>query len=86
VRKTATYYAITLKMDDKVNLVGLARRRWLADGGIEDEMLRRDLSWEQDTVITEWKRGEATEELREITEDEADALVEQLREKWQGTP
>ena len=79
------YYAVTLNAGEGANPVGLARRRWLTDGGIVDEMLRHNLSWEQDTVITEWKRGEATEELLEITEGEAGALIERFREKWQGT-
>jgi len=49
-------------------------------------MLRRDLTWKRDSVITEWKRGEATEELVEIGEDEAGELVERFRERWGGTP
>jgi hypothetical protein len=85
VSEKVVYYAVTLNVGDRVNPAGLARRRWLANGGIIDEMLRHNLSWEQDTVIAEWKRGEATEELLEITEDEADALIERFREKWQGT-
>lgn len=80
-----TYYAVILNAGDTANPVGLARRRSLIGGGVEDEMLRRDLSWEQDTVIAEWKRGEATEELLEISEDEANALIERFREKWEGT-
>ena len=79
------YYAVTLNTGDRADPVGIARRRWLAGGGIEDEMLRHDLSWEQDTVITEWKRGDAAEELLEISEDEAGALVERFRRKWEGT-
>ncbi len=66
--------------------VGLARRRWLAEGGVEDEMLRRDLTWKRDTVIIEWKRGEATEELLEISEDDAGVLIEQFRKRWEGAP
>jgi hypothetical protein len=84
VSEKVTYYAVTLNAEDRANPVGLARRRWLSGGGIEDEMLRRDLTWKRDTVITEWKRGEATEELLEIGEDEASALIERFREKWEG--
>ena len=78
------YYAVTLNAGNRANPDGLARRRWLSEGGIEDEMLRRDLTWKRDTVIAEWKRGDATEELLEISEDEANVLVERFREKWGG--
>jgi hypothetical protein len=74
-----TYYAVALKPGETG---GIARRRWLADGGIEDEMLRRDLTWQRDSLIAEWKRGDATEELREVSEQEAMALVERFRERW----
>jgi hypothetical protein len=48
-------------------------------------MLRRDLTWRRDSVIAEWKRGEATEELVEISADEAGVLMERFRERWGGT-
>ena len=80
-----TYYAVSLTAGDGEDPAGLARRRWLAEGGIEDEMFRRDLTWKRDSIITEWKRGEATEELVEISEDEADVLMERFRKRWEGT-
>jgi hypothetical protein len=86
VTERVAYYAVSLTAGDREGPAGLARRRWLADGGIEDEMLRRDLTWKRDSVITEWKRGEATEELVEISEDEAGVLVERFRKRWEGTP
>ena len=79
-----TYYAVTLNAGERANPDGLARRRWLSEGGVEDEMLRRDLTWKRDTVIAEWNRGDATEELLEISEDEANVLVERFRETWGG--
>jgi hypothetical protein len=84
VSEKVTYYAVTLNAGDRANPDGLARRRWLSEGGVEDEMLRRDLTWKRDTVIAEWKRGDATEELLEISEDEANVLVERFRGKWGG--
>jgi hypothetical protein len=84
VSEKVTYYAVTLNAGDRANPDGLARRRRLPEGGVKDEMLRRDLTWKQDTVIAEWKRGDAIEELLEISEDEADVLVERLRERWGG--
>ncbi len=81
-----TYYAVSLTAGDGEGPAGLARRRWLVEGGIEDEMLRRDLTWKRDSVIAEWKRGDATEELVEISEDEAGVLMERFRKRWEGTP
>jgi len=84
VREKVTYYAVTLNAEDRTNPDGLARRRWLSEGGIEDEMLRQDLTWKRDTVIAEWKRGEATEELHQISEDEANVLIERFKQRWEG--
>jgi hypothetical protein len=78
VGETVTYYAVALQGSP----AGVARRRQLADGAIEDEMLRHDLTWQRDSLITEWKRGDATEELAEVNEEEAAALIERFREKW----
>jgi hypothetical protein len=80
--ETITYYAVTIDDDTHDNPAGLARRRQLDNGGIEDEMLRRDMTWQRDSLVAEWKRGDAVEELCEISEDEADALIERFREKW----
>jgi hypothetical protein len=84
VSEKVTYYAVILNAEDRTNPDGLARRRWLSEGGIEDEMLRQDLTWKRDTVIAEWKRGEATEELHQISEDEASVLIERFKQRWEG--
>lgn len=80
--ETVTYYEIVLADGSDDNPAGLARRRHLADGAVLDEMLRRDLSWQSDSVIVEWKRGDAVEELREISAEEAAVLVERFRQRW----
>ena len=48
-----------------------------------DETLRRDLTWVRDSAIYEWERGEemgAT--LLEISEADAEHLIQDFREKW----
>jgi hypothetical protein len=80
--ETVTYYEIVLADGSGDNPAGLARRRYLDDGAVLDEMLRRDLSWQSDSVIVEWKRGDAVEELREISVEEAAVLVERFRQRW----
>ncbi len=78
------YYAVTLADGSNDNPAGVARRRQLDDGRIEDEMLRHDMSWRSDSLITEWRRGDAVEELHEISRGEAEALIERFRQKWAG--
>jgi hypothetical protein len=78
VGEVLTYFAVTFRGEP----AGVARRRSIADGGIEDEMLRHDMTWQRDSLIAEWKRGDATEELTELSDEEAQTLVERFREKW----
>jgi hypothetical protein len=78
IAESVTYFAVTLQGKP----AGVARRRCGADWSIEDEMLRHDMTWQRDSLITESKRGDATEELAEISEGEADALIEKFREQW----
>jgi hypothetical protein len=78
------YYAIVRDGDVPSRPSGLARRTFTAQGRL-DETLRRNLSWGRDSAIYEWERGEemgAT--LIEISEAEADTLIERFRERWGG--
>ena len=76
------YYAIIGRGRAQTNPSGLARRSSI-DGQRIDESLRRDMSWGETTVIVEWDRGEEiSRELTEISEDEAEALIERFRQKW----
>jgi hypothetical protein len=81
-----TYYEINIADGSRDNPVGLARCRRLADGGIEYELLRHDMSWWPDSLIVEWRRGDAVEELVEISAGEAEALIERFRQKWRHQP
>jgi hypothetical protein len=75
------YYAIVGSGRTPQNPSGLARRVISADGQV-DEALRRNLSWQRDAAIMEWEHGDAGADLVEISEAEAQALVERFREKW----
>jgi hypothetical protein len=78
---TTKYYAIVGSGRTPQNPSGLARRVVNADGQV-DEALRRDLTWQRDAAIIEWEYGDAGADLVEISEAEAQALVERFREKW----
>ena len=75
------YYAIVGFGRTPQNPSGLARRVFSADGQI-DEALRRDLTWQRDAAIIEWEHGDAGADLVEISEADAQALIERFREKW----
>ena len=75
------YYAIVGSGRTAQNPSGIARRTTSADGPI-DEALRRDLTWQRDSAIIEWEYGDSGANLVEISEAEAQALIERFREKW----
>jgi len=75
------YYAITGVGDSLTEPAGLARRTFTEEGRL-DEALRKNLTWERDTAIIEWEYGNLVGELTEISEAEAQELIERFREKW----
>jgi len=77
------YYAITGVGDRPTEPVGLVRRTFTEDGRL-DEALRKNLTWERDTAIIEWEYGNLVGELTEISDAEAQALIERFKEKWRG--
>ena len=83
--ENVTYYAVVGTNRTIDNPSGLVRRRQAADGSV-DESLTRDLSWSFTDAIYQQERGENFgPDLVEISEEEARALIERFREKWQGT-
>ena len=77
------YYAIIGRGDSPSDPSGLARR--INDGSNEtvDQSLRRDLSWGPTTAIAVWDYGEdLTQDLKKISKQEADELIERFRERW----
>ncbi|MEV0406478.1 hypothetical protein [Actinoallomurus sp. NPDC050550] len=64
---------------------GLVRQRPTAEG-VADESIRRDLTWGPTDVFQQAERGEepGLPELAEISEPEADGLIERFRRKWSG--
>ncbi len=77
-----TYYAILDYRSTREDPAGLARRRTLDTGGFTDEALNRGLEWEFTPLIVAWKRAESTDDLVEISEEEANRIVERFRARW----
>jgi hypothetical protein len=77
-----TYYAV---VDDEATMeqpYGLVRRLQFEGNGFTDETLRRDFSWEFTPAIAEWKRGDLSYELVEVSHAQASKIIEYFREKW----
>jgi hypothetical protein len=76
------YYAMLLGGRTMDNPSGVARRLIFDGGGIRDEALGRDLTWVQNPGLAGWQRGDLTTTYVEISEDEAERIIEQFRAKW----
>ena len=77
-----TYYAVVSGSRTVRDPSGLARRRHLQTGGFQDEALRRDLTWQHTSAIVESGRDAMDFGLIEISEAEAQVLIDRFREKW----
>ncbi|MGW0806632.1 hypothetical protein [Nonomuraea sp. NPDC002799] len=80
LKEQITYYALLLSRSTRENPSGLARRRRLPGGGIVDETFQRDLRWHDSDVIWEWRHGESSEDLVEISEAEAQRVMDRFQE------
>jgi len=78
------YYAIVDSWSTREEPAGLARRRWPVTGGFRDEAIDRNLTWQFTPLIVAWERAESTDDLVEISEEEANRIVEGFRARWQG--
>lgn len=82
VADETVYYAIVRDGQAVNDASGLARRTHTPQGRL-DEAIRKNLTWERDSVIYEWERGEELgTDLVEISEAEAERLIEGFRQKW----
>jgi len=85
VTEKIVYYAIIDRWANRGDPAGIVRRRRPLAGGFRDEALMHDLSWQFTPLIVEWERNESTDDLVEVTEDEANQIIERFRARW-GTP
>jgi hypothetical protein len=75
------YYAIVGVGRAADDPSGVARRQYTVAGRV-DESLRRDLTWGPTSTVTDWEYGNHAGELVEVSEEEAERLIERFREKW----
>src|SRR5271169_2092880 len=79
-----TYYAVVNDLSSRAQPAGVFRRIYTEDGGRSDEAFTRNLIWEFSPALISAERGDLQNEFIEITEDEANQLVERIRAKATG--
>jgi len=79
-----TYYAVVNDLSSRERPAGVFRRTYTEDGGRSDEAFTRNLRWEYSTSLVSAERGDLQNDFIEITEDEANQLMEKLRARWTG--
>jgi hypothetical protein len=79
------YYAVVNDLSNRDRPAGLFRRTYTEAGGLRDEAFTRDLTWKSSSSLVSAERGDLENDFIEITEMEANQLMEQLRARWTGT-
>jgi hypothetical protein len=81
-----TYYAIFDGLiRSREQPAGVLRRIYTEDGGRRDEAFTRNLVWENSWSLVSAERGDLENEFVEITEDEANQIVERIRATVTGS-
>lgn len=78
-----TYYAIVNDYGSRERPSGVIRRTQ-DDEGEHDEVFSRDLTWERTPLLYSHERGNQDAEFHEISEAEAQEIVERIRRTVTG--
>ncbi len=79
------YYAVVNDLSSRERPAGLFRRTYFESGGKRDEAFTRNLVWKSSASLVSAERGDLQNEFIEITEGEANRLMDDLRARWTGT-
>ena len=79
------YYAVVNDLSSRERPAGLFRRTYYEAGGKRDEAFTRNLVWKSSASLVSAERGDLQNEFIEITEGEANRLMDDLRARWTGT-
>jgi hypothetical protein len=74
-----TFYAIIDDLSSRERPAGVLRRTYFEVGGRRDEAYSRDLIWKPTALLVSSERGDLKNEFVEITEDEANQIVDRIR-------
>jgi hypothetical protein len=78
------YYAVVDDLSSRKHPAGLFRRTYTEAGGLRDEAFTTGLVWKNSVSLISAERGDLANDFIEITEDEANQLMEELRARWTG--
>lgn len=78
--ETTTYYAIVNDFSSREDPFGVIRRV-KHDGGQRDEIFSRDLTWKHTSLLYSAERGDLTNDMIAISEEEADRIVARIRQR-----
>jgi hypothetical protein len=78
-----TYYAMVNDFSSRERPGGVLRRVE-HENGEHDEAFTRNLKWERTPLLYSYERGNGDNEFYEITEDEANRIVERIRRTVTG--
>jgi hypothetical protein len=78
-----TYYAIVDDLSSREKPAGVLRRVQ-HESGERDEAFTRNLEWKRSSSLYSYERGNADAEFYEITEDEANRIVDRIRHSVSG--
>jgi hypothetical protein len=81
-----TYYAVVDDLSSREQPAGVFRRIYTEDGGRSDEAFTRNLAWEFSPALISAERGDLQNEFIEISEAEANQIVERIRAEVTGNP
>jgi hypothetical protein len=73
-----TYYAVVNALTSRERPAGVFRRTYF-ESGRRDEAFTRNLIWERSVSLVSAERGDLQNEFIEITEDEANQIVDRIR-------
>jgi hypothetical protein len=79
-----TYYAVVNDLSSRDQPAGVFRRIYTEDGGRRDEAFTRNLVWERSASLLSAERGDLQNDFIEITENEANQLVDRIRARITG--
>ena len=83
MQESATYYAVIDELSSAEKPAAVFRRVYFADGGMEDEAFTSNLIWEPSSLLAASERGDMTNDFVEISEDEANQIVERFCQQAQ---
>jgi hypothetical protein len=79
-----TYYAAVNDLSSRERPAEVFRRTYFESGGKRDEAFTRSLVWKSSSSMVSAERGDLENEFVEITEGEANQIVERIRAEVTG--